>query len=314
MKMFKIAMGMAALGLMLSGSAYGQSEKQGQGQVVVTILPKQGDVAGNIASQGATLKVNGKESTVTGLVPFRGEKDGLDLVILMDGSSRSSLGNQFDQIGKFAQTLPPNVRVALAYMQYGRAVMVVPFTTDHSQVLKGLHLPAGAPGSNGSPYFCISDLAKNWPGGESNARREVLMITDGVDEYNPRYDPEDPYLQQAINDAVRARLVIYAIYFRGTGRLDNTRYENNAGQNLIIAVTAATGGKSFWEGIGNPVSFEPYLDELTRRFRNQYELSFITPLPGKATVEGLKLKLSVPGAKVDTPEEVYVVHSPAVQN
>ena len=31
----------------------------------------------------------------------------------------------------------------------------------------------------------------------------------------------------------------------------------------------ATGGKSFWQGMGNPVSFQPYFEELTRRLRNQ---------------------------------------------
>jgi hypothetical protein len=132
------------------------------------------------------------------------------------------------------------------------------------------------------------------------------MITDGVDEYNHRYDPDDPYLQAAIQDSVKAHMVVYAIYWRGDGRFDETAYANNSGQNLMLEVTDATGGKSFWQGSGNPVSFQPYLEELTRRLNNQYELSFVAPLNGKPQVETFKLKFKAPGADVAAPQQVFV--------
>ena len=53
------------------------------------------------------------------------------------------------------------------------------------------------------------------------------MVTDGVDNYERRYDPDDPYVQAAINDAVRARLVVYSIYWMNQGRADQTAYANN---------------------------------------------------------------------------------------
>jgi hypothetical protein len=58
--------------------------------------------------------------------------------------------------------------------------------------------------------------------------------------------------------------------------------------------------------MSNPVSFEPFFDELTRRFRNQYELGFVSSLNGKSQVETLKLKLSAPGTEVDSPRQVMV--------
>jgi hypothetical protein len=72
-------------------------------------------------------------------------------------------------------------------------------------------------------------------------------------------------------------------------------------------VAQATGGKSFWQGFGNPVSLQPYFEELTRRFRNQYELGFVSPLNGKPEVETFKLKLSAPGEEVTAPQQVLVV-------
>ena len=294
---------------------FAQGEYQGQGQVVVTVLPKHdGAAAGNVSPQDAKLKVNGKESSVTKLVPLTGDRDGLELVVLIDGASRASLGSQMDDIAHFIKSLPPNARATIAYMQNGRAVLAGPLSDDHAQVLKGLHIPSGSAGSNGSPYFCLSDLAKKWPSEDARARREVLMVSDGVDQYNLRFDPSDQYVQAAIADSVRARLVVYSIYWRGHGRIDNTQYENNAGQSLLLTVTDATGGKSFWEGTGNPVSFEPFLDELTRRLRNQYELSFVSPLKGKPGVEDMKLKFSVPGSEVDAPLQVFVGRAGAEQN
>src|ERR1700692_3242692 len=139
-------------------------------------------------------------------------------------------------------------------MQNAQANRSGPLTTDREQALKGLHIPAGFPGANASPYFCLSDLAKSWPSHDRTARREVLMVTDGVDNYDRAYDPEDPYVSTAINDSVRAGLVVYSIYWKDMGRANNSWYESNAGQTLLLLVTQATGGNSYWEGMGNPVS------------------------------------------------------------
>ena len=132
------------------------------------------------------------------------------------------------------------------------------------------------------------------------------MITDGVDNYDRRYDPEDPYVDSAINDSVRAGLIVYSIYWKDMGRANNSWYENNAGQNLLLTVTQATGGNSYWEGVGNPVSLEPYLQDLRRRLNHQYELSFSAPSNGKPSVETLKVDLKVPSAKVAAPQRVFV--------
>jgi hypothetical protein len=315
MKKFGMAIAMVAGIFVLAATGFAQDEKEGRGQVVVTILPKhEGGAPATISPQDVKLKVNGKDTSVTNMVPLRGAKDGLDLVVLIDSESRSSLGNQLSEIAQFIQSLPPNARVAVAYMEFGRAVMTGPLSTDHAQVARGLRLPGGTPGSSGSPYFCLSDLAKRWPQSEGAVRREVLMVTNGVDDYNRRYDPDDPYVQSAIRDSIRAGLVVYSIYWAGRGRADATAYANNTGQNLLAQLTETTGGKSFWEGMGNPVSFQPYLEEFSRRLHNQYELSFVTHFNGKPAIEGIKLKLNAPGVEVNSPQQVFVVHSGAGQN
>jgi hypothetical protein len=298
----------AAFALLGAAPTFCQSENnQGQGQAVVTVLPKhEGEVPSSVANQDLAVKLNGKNAKVTKWTSLQGPENRLELVVLIDGSARNSLGSQLEDIAHFINSLPPNTKAAIAYMENGNSVFATPLSANHAQVLSALHLPGGSRGSDASPYFCLSDLAKRWPSGDREARREVVMVTDGVDNYQREYDPEDPYVQAAIRDSVRARMVIYSIYWQNQGRADNTVYANNTGQNLLGQVTQATGGKSFWQGMGNPVSFGPFLDELTRRLRNQYELGFIGRLDGKAEIENLKLKLSAPGTEIDTPQQVFV--------
>ncbi|MGH9561567.1 MAG: hypothetical protein ACRD3S_08935, partial [Terracidiphilus sp.] len=128
---------------------------------------------------------------------------------------------------------------------------------------------------------------------------------DGIDYYNPRYDPNDPYVQSAINDAVRAHLIVYTIYWRSQGVFDNTAYAAYDGQNLLTEVAGATGGKSYWQGMGNPVSFDPYFKDIDARIDHQYELDFTTVGSNKPGIDSLKLTVST-NAKLNAPGEVYV--------
>jgi hypothetical protein len=316
MKSPRAAILVSAFALLAAATAFAQSESnQGQGQAVITVLPKHdGELPPSVTGQDLSVKVNGKAVKVTHWAPASGSDGTLELVLLIDDSARSSLGSQTDELAHFLAALPPNARAGVAYMENGRAVFSSPLSTDHAQVSSQLHLPGGASGSNASPYFSLSDLAKNWPSQDRAARREVVMVTDGVDNYQRQFDPDDPYVQTAIDDSVRAQLVVYALYWEDRGRADRTAYESNAGQSLVAEVTEATGGKSFWQGSGNPVSFEPYLDELARRFRNQYELGFTGRLDGKPKVETLKLNLSAPGTEVDAPKQVYMAPAAGSQN
>jgi len=302
----QLAAWVAAGSLLVAPFAFAaDSALQGQGSAVITVLQGQ-ELPGGIPEQALQLKVDGKQSEITGWTPLRGPQSKVEVVVLIDDGARTSLGLQMKDIATFIQGLPPNAKVAVAYMMNGRAALVGPLTTDRAAVASKLHLPmAGMPGINASPYFCLSDLAKNWPSRDSGARREVVMVTDGVDNYERRYDPEDPYVQAAINDSVRARLIVYSIYWTNSGGFDRGMYGADTGQNLLAEVTEATGGNSYWQGIGNPVSFQPYLADIDRRLDNQYELNFMAPLGSKPQIESLRLKLNAP-AKVDAPQQVYV--------
>jgi hypothetical protein len=286
--------------------AFASSEnQQGQGQAVITVLPAKNATPVAVNQQDLSLKVNGKTTSITSLAPLHGANSKVELVVLIDDSARTGLGNQITDVANFIKTLPPNAAVTVGYMLNGRAALAGPLTMDRDQAVKALHIPMGMPGVNASPYFSLDALAKSWPSSDPDARREVVMITNGVDNYDRGYDPYDPYMQTAINDAVKAHMIVYSIYWQDAGRGGRGMFAANAGQNLLLQVTGATGGNSYWIGMGNPVSLIPYFDDIKQRLNNQYELSFVAPSNGRLEVANLKLKASN-GTKVDAPQEVVV--------
>lgn len=309
---FPIAVWVAAGSLLMAAPAFASANYgnlEGQGQAVVTVLPQhEGKAVPSVSPSDLTLKVDGKLSNVTHWTPLRGPAHQIELVLLIDDSARTSLGTQMGDLQNFIREMPANAKMAIAYMENGQAVFAGPLTTDHQALLRELHLPLpGTPGVTASPYFCLSDLAKHWPSHNPGARREVVMITDGVDNYYLRYDPEDPYVLASIEDSLRAHLVVYSIYWHSQGWVSSTGYETNAGQNLLEELTQATGGYSYWIGYGNPVSFEPYFTNIMERVHHQYGLSFLAPLQGKSEVESLKLQVRHPHAKFQAPGQTYVI-------
>jgi hypothetical protein len=240
---------------------------------------------------------------------------------------------QTGDITRFIEEMPANAKIAIAYMVGGRAALAGPLSSDPARVLQELHINNGNPGSNGSPYFCLSDLAKIWPHRDGVVRRVVVMITDGVDEFDRRYDPEDPYVRAAINDSVRAGLQVYSMYWHDQSRAGNSAIASAglpesgrglnqdqagkavrataSGQNLLQQVTQATGGNSYWQGDSNPAAFAPYFDDLRKRLRNQFALSFSASFKGKPEVVGMKVKVSAPADKVSAPQFVYLDRAPA---
>lgn len=307
MKFKRILAAAAGLGFFAASlPGFAQAGDQIQARSVVTILPKQAESAVPAQSKDFKVQVNGKTTEVTNVVPLRGDRAGLELVILIDGGARSSLGRGMDDISKFVQSLPPETLVGIAYMQNGRAVFAQPLTNDRVRALSALHIPGGVPGESASPYFCLSDLAKNWPSTNRDNRREAVMITDGLDPYNIRFDPEDPYLQSSINDAIRAGVVVDSIYWHDAGRFDRGSFRATNGQSLLAIVTDNTGGMNYTQGFGNPISLTPFLSDIGKRLQNQYELGYVVKPKAKPEVQQLKVKLDMPGAKLNAPQRVLV--------
>jgi hypothetical protein len=307
MKMLGMAMLMAAGSAMLAAPAFSAPAEAGRGQAIVTVLPKNSpERPVNVTPQDISVTVGGHPSDVANWEPLQGENSNLELVLLIDNSAGSTLGTQLTELRNFINSMPENVKLGVAYMENGRAALSGTLSADHEQVGKSLRLPNGFAGSSGSPYFCLSDLAQHWPSKDHAARREVIMITNGIDNYHRGFDLNDPYVQSTVNQAVRAGLVVYSIYWRDRGGMDRSPFAATEGQSLISEVTQATGGGSYWIGTGNPVSLAPYLKDISLRLKHQFRLRFETSLNGKSQIEQMSLKVGGPAAKVFAPKQVFV--------
>jgi hypothetical protein len=300
--------------LSVSPAAFAQTER-GTGKAVVTIEGAKAPVT----RESVHLSIREGDAQIADFVPLRGDRAGLQLLILIDDSARRSLSLQYNDIKTLIMSLPETAQVGVAYMQNGSARFAQAFTSNHAAAAAALRIPSGSAGSNGSPYFVLSELAKNWssPEQKGNAiplrpgavRREVLMFTNGVEPYaSGAFDPQNPYVQSAINDSQRAGVIVYAIYVRDVGLGGQGDAEAYNGQNYLEQLTSATGGKAYYIGTNSSPDFRPYLDDLKQKLNNQYELDFIANL--KRRTDSVGIKVQVDGAKAYAPSRVYLTQAP----
>ncbi len=274
-------------------------------QTIVTVEARHGANPPNVSPDDVMVFQGRKRDKVTDFVPLQGERADVELFILIDDGSGANLGSQLDEIRKFINAQPPTTRIGIAYMQNGTARIEQNLTAEHSQAAHALRLPLGSPGVNSSPYFSLSDLIKRWP--SSKTRREVLMISDGIDYYYGVGDLDDPYLSAAINDSHRAGIVVSAIYSPGAGHFGHSYWRTYWGQLYLAQVAERTGGESYYIGFtGAPVTFAPYLDDLSQRLLHQYLLTFLARPPKKAGLEKVKIKTELSGVDLVAPDQVYV--------
>jgi len=281
----------------------------GRPSTIVTVEPKgSGELSTPVPATAVKVKVNNKNAEVADWTAFgpNATQPNLQLVLLIDDGARSSLGLHLKELQNFITQQPPTTEVAVAYMRNGTAQLAGPFATDHAQAAQTLRLPISAAGVNGSPYFSLSDLIKRWPAHAPEERREVVMITDGIDRYNGlRYDPSNPYINATIRDAIRNQIVVYAIYFHNAGFADRTEAGINSGQNYLTQLCSTVGGDFFSQGFGNPVDFTPYLNQINRKLGNQYELRVQPPADAKNIVN-LKVQVSAPNTRTQAAQQIFV--------
>ena len=297
-----------ALGFWGPGIAQAQQPAEGGGvpvHLVVSVEPHKGVTAPEIRGDEVMVYEGHDRDKVADWVPAQGDHAGLELFILIDDGSSASLGTQLNDIRDFINAQPATTKVGVAYMQNGTAKVVQDLTPDHASAAKSLRLPLGEPGANSSPYFSLSDLIKRWP--QTTARRSVLMITDGIDRFYGAGDLEDPYLESAIDDSVRAGVTVSAIYNPGAGHFGHSYWQTYWGQIYLSQLTEETGGEGYYIGMNGPaVAFAPFLNDLEKRLSNQYLLTFFAKPRANAGWQQIRLASEVHNADLVSAHRVYV--------
>jgi len=273
--------------------------------LVVTAEARHGSDVPEIGQRDVMVYEGRDRDDVISWIPAKGDHAALELFVLLDDGSDVNLGTQLESLRKFIMAQPASTKVGVAYMQNGTARVEQNPTSDHALAAKALRLPRGVPGANASPYFSLSDLVKRWP--ESSGRREVFMASDGIDLYYGSGDLQDPYLDAAIDDAVRAGVIVYAVYTPGAGHIGHNSWQNYWGQIYLSRLADETGGEAYYIGFtGPPVRFDPYLEDMERHLDNQYLLTFNAKPQKKTGWQRIRLTTEVPNAELVSAHKVYV--------
>jgi hypothetical protein len=296
---------MIASALLTCGSPSLRSQEAGMVPVhmVVTAEARHGGEVPVIRREDVTVYQGRNRAQVTDWVPLQGERAGLQLFLLLDDASATSLGSQLEDIRQFIATQPPTTLIGIGYMRDGGVDTVQNFTTDHVQAVKALRLPLGTTGAFASPWLSVGDLISRWP--ESPMRREILMITDGLDRLGG-VGPANPYVDTAIELAQKAGLIIHAIFATGVGHYGRMFWPINWGQNYLSQVASETGGEAYFLGFETPVSFAPYLEDLNRRLNHQYLLVFLAKPGKKSELQPVRPRTEVPNAELVAASKVWV--------
>jgi len=293
-----------------ASAAAGQQSANGvPAHMVVTVEPHHSSEVPPVNREDVMVYEGKDRDAVTEWIPAQGDRAGLELFIMLDDGADSSLGQQLQDLRKFIDAQPASTKIGIAYMQNGTARIEQHLTSDHAQATKALRLPMGIRGANGSPYFSLTDLIKRWP--ESPERREVLMASDGVDLFYGSGDLLDPYVDEAIQNAQRAGILVSAIYTPGVGHFGHSYWQTYWGQLYLAQLADKTGGEAYYIGFnGPPVSFAPYLEDLDHRLSHQYFLTFLAKPPKKAGWQPVKLRTEVPKVDLVSADRIYVAPTP----
>ena len=294
----------SSLGLLMPPIAAQQpsASAEAPAKIVVTVEAKHGSTLPIINREDVMVYEGHDRDQVTDWIPLQGDHAALELFILIDDGLSSSVDLQLNDLKKFITAQPPTTAIGIGYVRDGTVQITQNLTTDHGQVASKLRLPFGERGISSSPYVAVNDLIKRWP--EQQVRREILMITDGADGLNGGGFP-NPYLDQAIDAAQKAGVIIYSIYSPGAGHFGHSFWRINWGQNFLAELSEETGGESYGLFLGSPVSFTPYLEELSRQLSHQYLLAFVAKSERKARERQIKLRTEVPNADLVSADRVF---------
>ncbi len=146
--------------------------------MTVTASVDSGKRMPEIRKEDVVVKKGKDQLQVIDWVAAREDRAGLELFILIDDASDSSLGSKIEELRTFINAQSATTAIGVGYARNASVQIVRNFTADHGLAAKSVRLPFGHVGAYGSPYLSVVDLMKRWP--ETANRREVLMVADGI--------------------------------------------------------------------------------------------------------------------------------------
>ena len=202
----------------------------------------------------------------------------MTLAILMQDDLVSSVSVEARGIANFVRNQPGGSRVMVAYIRQGTLDVRRKFTNELQRAAESVRPMQGfASTSPFNPYVEIIEGLKRFDS-QPLGRRAMIVVTDGVD-VSRGIDSSSPGqsidLQRAITEAQRRSVAIYSIFAPAAAAISSSSVNLN-GQSCLERLSNETGGKAFFQGLGAPVSFDPFLKEIDTLLGKQVALTYLS--------------------------------------
>ncbi len=294
--------------------------------MVVTDEAVKGDAApAAVTAQDVQVRMGKDRMKVDKLIPAQGADAGLQLFILIDDTSDTSLGTMLGDIRAFIAAQPATTTIGVGYMSNATVSIAQNFTDDKAAASKAVRLPMGTLSAMDSPYLSLQDLIKRWPA--SKLRREVIMISSGIDRLRQggsggggfgrrgypgaaagvnSYANMSGDVDSASQTAQKIGVIVHTIYAQGIGFEGRNFWQASTGQSGLAQISDETGGESFSLGTQNVVSFVPYLNRIQTVLNSQYFLVWEANTPKKSSLQSVRFTTEVPNVEIVGAKNVWV--------
>ncbi|MBD0372156.1 MAG: hypothetical protein ICV60_15045 [Pyrinomonadaceae bacterium] len=196
----------------------------------------------------------------------------LNLAVLIQDDLVPKVGNELKVTRDFIRSLPAGSRVMVGYITSGSLQVRQPFTEDLDKAASSLRMPISSDAvSPYNPYVEVVQALKKFEGKDKN-RNVVLLVSDGLDasrglDVSSTIDSID--LRRAINEANRRNVSIYSFYAPSVGLTSRSTTLAGYGQSALNRLSNGTGGRAFFQGATDFVTFDGYFDRLREALNDQ---------------------------------------------
>ena len=349
MKICSVRVVLFALGACIGWSTQAQTKATGTTAQVHLVISdtalRNNEELPPLRKEDLQVKLSKKVVTPSALIPAQGDQGALQLMILVDDTLDSGVANNLNDLRDFIKALPQGTQVGVAYMANTTVNILQNFTTDRELAAKAIRLPRSSLSSMDSSFFSLISLLKGWP--QQNVRREVIMVTDGIDRLHgerpsaliPGAGPSNmadmntsarsrrssvtpvyhsmPTLsndaQTASELSQRYNVVVFTIYSPGVGRAGRSQWDQELGIGNLTQLADETGGECFSLSTTQPVSFKPYLDRVQNYINNQYYLVLGAQRGKKDSLQRVEIRTVAKNSEILAPDNVWVPSTPKAE-
>lgn len=248
-----------------------------------------------------TVSEDGDPQTILS-IRARGSNSPVTLMLLVQDDVVPSVSLEMKSLAAFIRKLPRGSRVSVGYLRTGSLQVRQKFTGDLERAARSLRVPLGsALAAPYNPYVEVIEALRRFDS-QPLGRRAILLVSDGLDisrGVSSSTAGQSVDLQRAITEAQRKGVAIYSFFSPTTTSERSSTLLSNA-QGSLERLSEETGGRAFFQGLGAPTSFEPFIRELNATLDRQIALTYLSTHPEKG-FHRVKIRSSRPDVQVNYP-------------